>query len=74
MRLNLPLREALGKDIRNHIICGTVDKCENAIRDDLPNEMVAYIDVLGPGVVVVSGGEFDRCLIVAIEDCRSGDG
>ncbi len=64
---NLPLGKGLGKNISHHIICMTIDKSDIIIGDDLLDEVVADVDMLCSGVVVVFAGKFDSSLVVTVK-------
>ena len=64
---NLPFGQGLGEDVGCHVICRAIDERNGVVGDDLADEMVADVDVFCPCMVVVFNGEFDSCLVVAIE-------
>ena len=56
--------ERFGKRVSDHVSCGTIDKPEGPLFDDPANEMIADVDMFGPGVILVIPRESDRGLIV----------
>ena len=56
--------ERFGKCISNHVSCGTVDQLEQPFFNDPLNEMIADINVFGPGVVLMVLRESNHRLIV----------
>lgn len=51
-----------------HVICGAVDERDDVIDDDLPDKVVANVDVfcVGVAIVVVTVGKLDGSLPVAV--------
>jgi hypothetical protein len=56
MMCDLPAWQGLSEDVCCHVVGWTVDNDDVTTLDDLANEMVSDIDVLGLHVVVVVDG------------------
>ena len=61
-------RKGLGECIGDHVIGGVVDKAQFAIINNPANEMEAYVNVFGVGMVLVVLQECDHRLVVR-EEC-----
>ena len=67
MALHLPAWEGLGEDVRNHVICGTVNESKCTRIYCLPNEMITDVDMFGACMEIVIGGKCECRLVVAVE-------
>ena len=67
MAFDLPAWKGLGEDVGRHIVRRAVHDVDSGAHDDLADEMIAYIDVFGPCVVVVVCRELERRLVIAME-------
>ena len=67
MVLYLPGGQGLRQYVRCHVISRAVDDAYTSRCYHLPNKVVANIDMLGAGMVIVRGGQLDSRLVVAVE-------
>jgi hypothetical protein len=58
------------KDVSHHIIGRAIDKLESSRVDFMSDKVIADVDVFGPRVKVVGGGECECRLVVAVEGGR----
>jgi hypothetical protein len=64
------LREHFSEDVCSHIVCRAILDFDVLVGNGLLNEMISYVDVFGPRMIVVVGCEVKGGLIVAVESCR----
>ena len=56
--------ERFGKRVSDHVSCGAIDKPEGPLFDNPANEMIADVNMFGPGVILVILRESNHRLIV----------
>lgn len=67
---NFQRGESFGKNIRNHVSSGAVEKCNVALRNDPTNEMKPYINVFSTSVKLTVFGQSNSQLIIREKNCR----
>ncbi len=57
--LDLQRGERLGQDVGDHVVGRAIDELDLLVLDDPADEVVAYVDVLRTGMVLVVASESD---------------
>ena len=65
----LRARKGFCEGVGCHVVGRAVNKLEGSVVDDEADEMIAYVDMFGTGVIVAIGSDGDGRLVVTMECC-----
>jgi len=66
----LPFLQGLGQNIYNLLICGNILNIHCSLLDPIPDEVVSYLNMLGPIMKYYILRYFDTTLVIAVDHCR----
>ena len=66
----LSLRQSFGEDVRNLLIYEDILELHSPSLNNVPNEVVLDLNVLGPVMKYWILREFDATLIITVNDCQ----